>query len=197
MPISLVKGQKISLAKEAGKDSNGLSKILIGLGWDVKKKGGFFGLGASAGDDIDLDASAGLYNEANELVDLVWFRHLNSNDGSVHHSGDNRTGGGDGDDESITIDLAHISANIKTVVVTVNSFRGQTFDTVENAFVRAVDCSNGKEIAKYNLSCTGRHTGQIMAKIYRHNGEWKMCAIGENATGRTYMDMSSAIALHL
>ena len=190
MPISLVKGQKISLSKESG--NAGLTKILIGLGWDVKK--GFFG---GAGASIDLDASAGLYDAANKLVDTVWFRQLQSKDGSVKHSGDNRTGAGDGDDESIIIDLDRVPASIQAIIITVNSFTGQTFKTIANAFVRAVDQSNGREIAKYDLSCAGDHTGQIMAKIYRKDGEWKMSAIGENASGRTFADMAQAISAHL
>ncbi len=190
MGISLAKGQKISLSKESG--NAGLKEILIGLGWDVKK--GFFG---GAGTPIDLDASAGLYDAAGKLVDTVWFRQLQSKCGSIKHSGDNRTGAGDGDDESIRIDLDRVPANITAIVITVNSFTGQSFKTIENAFVRAVDQSNGKEIAKYDLSCAGDHTGQIMAKIYRHSGEWKMNAIGENARGQTFSDMGAAIAAHL
>ena len=193
MAINLVKGQKISLEKESG---GGLGKVTMGLGWDTKKAGGFMGFGGKE-QDIDLDASCVLFDESKQLLDAVWFRQLASKDGSITHTGDNRTGAGDGDDEQIIVDLPRVHASVKSLVFVVNSFTGQNFSQIENAFCRIVDARNGTEVAKYNLSSTGMHTAQIMAKLYRHNNEWKMHAIGENATGRTFNELVPAILPHL
>lgn len=185
MSISLQKGQKISLAKESGAT---LTKVVMGLGWDAKKKGGFFGFGAKT-QEIDLDASCLLFDQNKQVVDVVWFRQLRSRDGSIQHTGDNRTGQGDGDDEQIIVDLSQVPDYVQTIMFVVNSFTGQSFSEIENAFCRLVDQSSNREIAKYNLSCNGNHTAQIMAKLYRHNNEWKMHAIGENGTGRTFQEL--------
>lgn len=182
MSVSLSKGQKISLDKEAG---SGLKEVIMGLGWDAKKSGGggFLGglFGGGGGGDIDLDASCVLFDEKGEMVDTVWFRQLRSKDGSITHTGDNRTGAGEGDDEQIIVDLSAVPQTVKTLVFTVNSFTGQTFSQVDNAFCRIVDRKTNKEVAKYNLSVQGDHTAQVMAKLYRENGAWQMQAIGENA----------------
>jgi tellurium resistance protein TerZ len=198
MAINLQKGQKISLSKEAG---GTLSKVVMGLGWDAKKTGGgllkgMFG-GGNSGDSIDLDASCVLFDEQNKVVDTVWFRQLKSHDGSIIHTGDNRTGDGDGDDEQIIVALDKVPAHVKSLVFTVSSFTGQTFDAIENAFCRMVDSSNNNEVARYTLSAQGSHTAQIMAKVYRHNSEWKMHAIGENSNGRTIESLIPQIIPHL
>jgi tellurium resistance protein TerZ len=193
MALSLAKGQKISLDKEAGK---ALSKVVMGLGWDAKKSKGFLGFGGSA-PDIDLDASCVLFDEQKQPVDAVYFRQLRSKDGSITHTGDNRTGDGDGDDEQIIVELSKVPPNVKTLVFTVNSFTNITFDQIENAFCRVFDPATNVEIAKYNLSCGGSHTAMVMAKLYRHSGEWKMHAIGENATARTVDQLVPAMAAHL
>ena len=180
MAVNLQKGQKISLEKEAG---GTLTSVVMGLGWDVAKKKGLFGFGREQ--SIDLDASCFIFDDNNNPIDLVYFGQLASRDGSVQHSGDNRTGEGDGDDEQIAVALNRIPANVKTLVFTVSNYTGQNFSQVENAYCRLVDGQTGKEIASYNLSAQGNHTAQIMAKVYRHNGEWKMHAIGENSQGAT------------
>jgi tellurium resistance protein TerZ len=188
MGINLQKGQKISLTKESG---SALTKVIMGLGWDAKKTGGgmkgFFGGGG--GESIDLDASCVMFNDQNKLLDTVWFKQLKSRDGSIIHTGDNRTGDGDGDDEQIIVALDKVPSDVKSLVFTVNSFTSQTFDAVENAYCRLVDGST--------LSAQGNHTAQIMAKVYRHNGEWKMHAIGENGNGRTIDSLLSQIIVHL
>ena len=195
MSVNLQKGQKISLEKEAGTT---LNQIKMGLGWDVAgaKSGGFlsglFG-GAANSASIDLDASCILFDTNKQPVDVVYFGQLNSKDGSSMHSGDNRTGQGDGDDEVVSVDLSRIPANVQTLVFTVNSFTGQSFASVANAYCRILNAQGGSEIARYNLSAQGTHTAMIMAKLYRHNGEWKMHAIGENASGRTFNDLIPAI----
>lgn len=189
MAISLAKGQKISLDKEAG---GALSRITMGLGWDVAQKKGFLGR-LTGGDSVDLDASCVLFDEAGNQVDAVWFQQLRSKDGSIQHTGDNLTGAGDGDDEQIIVDLTRVPNNVKSLVFVVNSFTGQNFSQIENAFCRVINAQNNQEIARYNLSAQGAHTAQIMAKLYRHNGEWKMHAIGEIASGRTFHDLMGAM----
>jgi tellurium resistance protein TerZ len=193
--ISLSKGQTISLSKE----SAGLSKVRMGLGWDpVKKKGGFLsGLLGGGGGDIDLDASCLMFDSGKQLVDIVWFRQLKSNDGAVVHSGDNLTGEGEGDDETISVDLERLPAAVQTLVFTVNSFRGQTFNEVENAFCRLVDERARKEIARYTLTEQGAHTGVVMAVVSRASGEWTMKAIGAPANGRTAQDLAGAAVAHI
>ena len=193
MAVNLQKGQKISLEKEAG---GALASVVMGLGWDVAKKKGLFGFGGG-NQSIDLDASCFMFDDNNQPVDLVYFGHLSSNDGSIQHSGDNRTGEGDGDDEQIAVNLARVPANVKSLVFTVNNYTGQDFSQVENAYCRLVDGQSGKEIARYNLSAQGSHNAQIMAKLYRHNGEWKMHAIGENGRGETPDRLLPQIMPHL
>ena len=202
MSVNLSKGQKISLEKEAG---SALSQIKMGLGWDVgaapQKSGGFlgglFGGGGSAGGSIDLDASCIMLDANKQMVDAIWFGQLQSKDSSIQHTGDNRTGAGDGDDEVINVNLSRIPDHVQALVFTVNSFTGQTFATVNNAFCRLVNASNNSEVARYDLSAQGSHTALILAKIYRHNGEWKMHAIGETASGRTFHDLMPAILPHV
>ncbi len=193
MAVNLSKGQRISLSKEAGTT---LTKIIMGLGWDAKKTKGFLGFG-SKGQSIDLDASCLMFDEAKNLLDQVWFRQLQSKDGSIKHTGDNRTGDGDGDDEQILVNLSTIPAGVTSLVFIVNSFTGQSFDQIENAFCRLVDGANNKEVARYNLSCGGSHTAQLMARVYRKDGDWKMHAIGEPASGRTFHDMLPLVTPHL
>ncbi|GAB3397745.1 TerD family protein [Massilia agilis] len=193
MTVNLQKGQKISLSKEAGGE---LARVTMGLGWDAIKSGGFFGFGART-QSVDLDASCVLFDEKDQPVDVVWFRQLKSRDGSIVHTGDNRTGAGEGDDEQIVVDLSRVPANVKSLVFTVNSFTGQNFSQVQNAFCRLVNAANDREVARYDLSVQGAHTAQIMAKLYRHNGEWKMHAIGENGVGRTFDELLPQIAQHL
>lgn len=190
MAINLQKGQKISLTKEAG--SAPLTQIVMGLGWDAKKTKGFFGMGAKD-QEIDLDASCVLFDEARQPLDAVFFSQLVSKDGSVRHTGDNRTGAGDGDDEQIIVELSRVPATVKSIIFLVNSFTGQNFSQIENAYCRVVNGSNGQELARYDLSCTGAHTAMLMAKVYLHSGEWKMHAIGDNASGRTFQDMMSVM----
>ena len=193
MSVSLQKGQKISLSKEGG---GALTRVTMGLGWDAIKTKGFLGFGSKT-ESVDLDASVVMFDESNRPVDVVWFRQLKSKDGSIVHTGDNRTGAGDGDDEQISVDLNGVPSNVKALVFTVNSFTGQNFSTVENAYCRLINAANNQEVARFNLSVTGSHSAQIMAKLYRHNGEWKMHAIGENGVGRTFDDLMPQITPHL
>lgn len=188
MGISLQKGQTVSLAKRGG---GTLTRVRMGLGWDAVVKKGLF---RSKQADIDLDATAVLYDAQKNVVDQVWFQQLRSKDGSVTHTGDNRTGAGDGDDESVVVELAQLPANVTTIVFVVNSFTGQDFSQIENAFCRLVDETNGDELARYDLTGSGTHTAQIMAKVTRDGAGWSMTAIGSIAQGRTFRDLLPAIA---
>ena len=180
MSISLQKGQKVSLTKE----SAGLSRVVIGLGWDeVQQKRGFF---APKPLPIDCDASA-LLLQGGRLVrkeDIVYFGNLQHMSGTVQHMGDNLTGAGDGDDEQIIVDLARVPQEYDKIVLVVNIYdcvkRKQHFGMIQNAFIRLVDASNNTEICKYNL--TENYSGMtavIFGEVYRHNGEWKFNAIGQ------------------
>jgi tellurium resistance protein TerZ len=198
MAVNMIKGQKISLAKESG---GALSKVTMGLGWDpvkAKKKGILGSLfGGAQNTSIDLDASCALFDENKVSQDFVWFSQLKSRDGSIVHTGDNLTGDGEGDDEQIIVDLNKVPANIKYLVFTVNSFRGQTFNEVENAYCRLVDNATKKEVARYALSGGGDFTAMIMAKLYRHEGEWKLHALGEPANGQVVQELLPKIAAAL
>lgn len=188
--VSLQKGQTVRLEKSGG---GTLSRVAMGLGWDVRKAKGLLGMFGGGGGDIDLDASCLLFDGSRRQIDQVWFRQLTSTDGSIVHSGDNRTGAGDGDDETINVDLARLPGSVETLMFTVNSFQGDTFDRIANAYCRLVDLTNGKELARFDLTGSGSHTGQIMARLTRGAGGWDMKAIGERTTGRTFHDMAGAI----
>lgn len=188
--VSLQKGQTVRLEKSGG---GSLTKVAMGLGWDVRKSKGLLGMFGGGGGDIDLDASCLLFDADKQMVDQVWFRQLTSTDGTIVHSGDNRTGAGDGDDETINVDLERLPPSVRTLIFTVNSFQGDTFDRIENAYCRLVDLTNGRELARYDLTGAGSHTGQVMAKLSRGTGGWDMKALGERTSGRTFHDMSGAI----
>lgn len=188
--VSLQKGQTVRLEKSGG---GALTKVSMGLGWDVRKPTGFFAKLSGGGGDIDLDASCLMFDGSRRLVDQVWFRQLASNDGSIVHSGDNLTGAGDGDDESIDVDLTRLPASVQTLVFTVNSFRGDTFDRIENAYCRVLDAATDRELVRYDLSGSGSHTGQVMARLSRANGGWEFTAIGSRTSGRTFHDMMPQI----
>jgi stress response protein SCP2 len=183
MAINLQKGQRISLEKEAP----GLTKVMCGLGWDVaQSSGGLFGL-FGENKDFDLDSSVFCLDAKQHLKNtenIVYFGNLSHKSGAIIHLGDNLTGKGSGDDEQILIELTKIPSDFHKLVFIVNIYnclqRKQNFGMVNNAFVRLVDTSNNREIARYNLS--GREyqdcTGMIMAEIYREGNHWEMEAIG-------------------
>ncbi|MGF7147404.1 tellurium resistance protein TerD [Sphingomonas zeicaulis] len=178
MSISLSKGGNVSLSKE----EPGLSKILIGLGWDVR---------STDGADFDLDASAFLLKTDGRVrsdADFIFYNQLKSTDGSVEHTGDNRTGEGDGDDESLKVELTRVPADIDKVAVAVTIHDGenkrQNFGMVQNAFIRVVNDATGREIARYDLTEDASvETAMIFGEVYRHNGEWKFRAVGQGYQG--------------
>jgi tellurium resistance protein TerZ len=194
MPINLEKGQRISLAKEAG---TGLEKVFLGLGWGRRKKKGLFGTKEV---DVDLDASCLMFDGNGKTVDEIWFRQLKSKCGTVLHSGDDRAGGGDADadNERIQVDLGELPSNVQQLVFTVSSFLNDSFQGIPHAFCRLFDVKGGKEIARFNLSLDGGgHTGLVMAKLTRANGDWELQAIGANGEGRTFDELMPVIRRHL
>ena len=179
MPINLQKGQKVDLTK--GNPS--LKNIMVGLGWDVNA--------FDSGADFDLDAAAFMVGENGKCPterEFIFYGNLEHNSGAVKHMGDNLTGGGDGDDEQIEVDLTIIPANVSRVVFTVTIYdaelRRQNFGQVSNAFIRIVDTATGSELIRYDLGEDfSIETAVVVGEIYRHNGEWKFNAIGSGFQG--------------
>jgi len=178
MSISLAKGGNVSLSKE----EPGLTQILIGLGWDTR---------ATDGADFDLDASAFLLNEAGKVrsdADFIFYNQLRSSDGSVEHTGDNRTGEGDGDDEALKVNLTQVPAEIQKVSIAVTihdaETRRQNFGMVQNAFIRIVNDATGREITRYDLTEDASiETAMIFGEVYRHGADWKFRAVGQGYQG--------------
>ena len=178
MAVSLSKGGNVSLSKEAP----GLKKILIGLGWDAR---------ASDGADFDLDASVFVCGENGKVrtdLDFIYYNNLKAADGAIEHTGDNKSGAGEGDDESIKVDLSRVSSDINKLVFSVTihdaELRKQNFGMVSNAFVRVVNQDDNKEVARFDLSeDSSTETAMMFAELYRHNNEWKFKAIGQGFKG--------------
>ncbi|MEW2516819.1 TerD family protein [Actinacidiphila alni] len=174
MGVTLSKGGNVSLSKEAP----GLTAVTVGLGWDVR---------TTTGADHDLDASALLCDANGKVLSdrhFVFFNNLESPDGSVVHSGDNLTGGGDGDDEQIRVSLATVPLQVDRVVFPVSIYeaekRGQSFGQVRNAFIRIVNQADGRELARYDLTeDASTETAMIFGELYRNGAEWKFRAIGQ------------------
>ena len=179
MAISLQKGQKIDLTKT----NPGLTKVLVGLGWDTNKYDG--------GADFDLDAAVFLLGDSGKVnsdADFVFYGNLKHASGAVEHLGDNLTGAGDGDDEQIKIDLAAVPANISKIDFTVTIYdsdaRRQNFGQVSNAFIRIVNEATGEELLRFDLGEDfSIETAVVVAELYRNNGEWKFNAIGSGFSG--------------
>ena len=182
MAINLEKGQRINLEKSNGSK---LLNICVGINWGAIETKGFLGNKKEA---VDLDASCAIYDDKKMLIDSVNFRHLQSNDKSIKHSGDDLTGDLNGDDgldnEVITVDLSSISANANYVAFFVNSFRGQDFKDIPFASIRIYEGTATKvneEYAKYNISKDASFSGSvsmILGVFYKKNGDWKFNAIG-------------------
>lgn len=174
MSVSLSKGANVSLTKQAP----GLAEVLVGLGWDAR---------TTSGADFDLDASALLLNAASKIVSdeyFVFFNNLTSPDGSVEHTGDNLTGAGEGDDETIKVNLAQVPAVVERIVIAVSIYdaeaRHQSFGQVRNAFIRVVNSVDEAELTRYDLSeDASGETAMIFGELYRHGAEWKFRAVGQ------------------
>lgn len=191
MSVKLQKGQKVSLSKEHA----GLSKIIVGLGWDeVQQQRSFF---APKPQDIDCDAFALLLVDGKlaSSQDIVYYGSLKHYSGSVVHMGDNLTGAGDGDDEQIVIDLNRVPAQYDRIVLAVNIYqayeRRQHFGMIQNAFIRLVDARNNNEMCIYNLTENySNQTAMLFGEVYRYNGEWKFNAVGQGTTDGSISDFA-------
>ena len=178
MAISLNKGGRLSLDKEAP----GLKKVLIGLGWDAR---------ATDGVDFDLDASAFMLNASGKVrsdADFIFYNQLKSGCGSVQHTGDNQTGAGEGDDETIMIDLGRVPPEVQKISFTVTiheaETRKQNFGQVNNAYIRLVNAETNVEVARYDLAeDASTETAMIFGELYRHSGEWRFTAVGQGYAG--------------
>jgi tellurium resistance protein TerD len=178
MAISLQKGGNVNLSKEAP----GMKKMLVGLGWDVR---------ATDGEAFDLDSSAFLLTNTGKVrgdADFIFYNQAKSADGSVEHTGDNRTGAGSGDDEAILVDLSRVPADIEKISVCVTiheaEARRHNFGMVAAAYIRCVNAETNSEVAKYDLSEDASvETAMIFGEIYRHAGDWKFKAIGQGFQG--------------
>ncbi len=178
MGVSLSKGGNVSLSKT----DPGLKQVLIGLGWEARSTDGV---------DFDLDASAFLLTESGKVRgdnDFIFYNNLRSVDGSVEHTGDNRTGAGEGDDEALKIDLDKVPADITKIVFTVTihdaDARKQNFGMVADAFIRIVNDDSNVEVARFDLTeDASTETAMVFGEIYRHNGEWKFRAVAQGYAG--------------
>ena len=178
MAISLNKGGNLSLSKT----DPTLVRILIGLGWDER---------ATDGASFDLDASAFLLTASGKVRgdhDFIFYNQLKSQDGSVEHTGDNRSGQGDGDDESLLVDLSKVSPEVEKIAITVTihdaQSRGQNFGQIANAFIRVVNQDSGIEIVRFDLAEDySTETAMVFGEVYRQNGEWKFRAVGQGYAG--------------
>ena len=179
MAVQLSKGQRIDLTKT----NPGLVKAMIGLGWDTNKYQG--------GRDFDLDASAFLVDENDKCLndqDFVFYNNLSHPSGAVVHSGDNRTGEGDGDDEQLIVDFSKIPSNVHKIGITVTihdaNTRHQNFGQVSNAFVRVLDDSNNQELLRFDLGEDfSIETAVVICELYRHGNDWKFSAVGSGFSG--------------
>lgn len=189
-PVNLTKGQKVTLTKDGGV---ALTMVRMGLGWDPVRKRGMFG---SREVEIDLDASAILF-AGSDPVDIAFYNNLRTRDGSVQHMGDNRTGDGEGDDETMLIDLTRLPVHVTSVMLVVTSYQGHTFEQVQNAFCRLVDHTTGTELARYTLAGGMPFTGMLMARVYRQGSAWKLQAVGEGLQARTPNDSIPSLVRHL
>ncbi len=179
MAISLQKGQKVDLTKS----NPGLTKVLVGLGWDTNKYDG--------GNDFDLDTAAFLLGESGKVssdADFVFYNNLKGGNGSVEHKGDNRTGEGDGDDEQIFIDLSKVPESIQKMDFTATIHdaeqRNQNFGQVSNAYIRILNGDSNEELIRYDLGEDfSVETAVVVGELYRHGAEWKFNAIGSGFQG--------------
>ena len=178
MAINLQKGGNVNLSKEAP----GMTKMLVGLGWDAR---------VTDGVAFDIDGSVFLLKADGKVradVDMVFYNNLKSSDGSVTHSGDNRTGAGAGDDETVSIDLSRVPADVDKIAVCVTihdaDARKQNFGMVSKAYVRCVNENGNTEIARFDLSEDGSvEAAMVFGEIYRNGADWKFKAIGQGFKG--------------
>lgn len=178
MAVSLQKGGNVSLSKEAP----GLTEVTVGLGWDAR---------VTDGSKFDLDASVFILGESGQVLDdasFIFYNNKKSADGSVEHQGDNQSGEGAGDDEQVNVKLTGLAAAVKKLVFAVTihdaEARKQSFGQVANAYIRVVNKTDGKELARYDLSeDASTETAMIFGELYRNGDEFKFKAIGQGFAG--------------
>jgi tellurium resistance protein TerD len=178
MAITLQKGGNVNLSKEAPN----LTHMLIGLGWDAR---------ATDGQAFDLDASifmVGADNKVSSDAFFIFYNQPKSPEGSVEHTGDNQTGAGEGDDESVKVNLGKVPPDVQKLVVTVTihdaEARKQNFGQVGNAYIRVANQDNNGEVARFDLSEDySTETAMIFGEIYRVGGDWKFKAVGQGYSG--------------
>ena len=199
MAINLEKGQRINLQKSNGAK---LQNICVGINWGAIEKKSMFGKVTK--EAVDLDGSCALYDDAKQMLDIVYFGHLRSNDGAVKHSGDDLTGDMNGDDgldnEVITLDFASLNPAVTSVAFVLNSFRGQDFKTIPFASIRIYEGtpSQVREVfAKYDIANGpgfAGHVSMVMGVFYKRNGEWKFNAIGEPTKDKELKDTIKTVS---
>ena len=178
MALSLQKGGNLSLDKVAP----GLVEVLVGLGCDPR---------ATDGQEFDLDASAFMVNASGKVrteSDFIFYNQKESVCKSVVHTGDNRTGEGDGDDESLSVNLPKVPADVEKIVFVVTihdaEARKQNFGQVGGAFIRIVNQAGGAELVRFDLAeDAATETAMVFAELYRNSGEWKFRAVGQGYAG--------------
>jgi tellurium resistance protein TerD len=179
MAINLSKGQKVDLTKT----NPGLTNIVVGLGWDTNKYDG--------GNDFDLDSSVFLLNgegKCSSESDFIFYNNTHGANGAVEHTGDNRTGAGDGDDEQVKVNLVNVPSSIEKIAFTITiheaEARSQNFGQVSNSYVRILNETTGEELIRYDLGEDfSIETAVVVGELYRHGDEWKFNAIGSGYQG--------------
>ena len=177
----LTKGEQVNLSQEAGEQ---VTNPIVAAGWDIARR------------DVDLDLSAIITDEQGNVLDVAYFGRLTSNDGSLVHSGDNLTGAGDGDDETIKADRSKLNPQAKHIFYTITSYSGQSLDIVKNAFTRVVN--NGQELARFELN-TFTGTGALMARLTVNGAGFDFKALGvpAPANSKTLQDLFPILKDHV
>jgi tellurium resistance protein TerD len=176
--VNLEKGGNVNLTK----DNPTLTKVKVGLGWKQRQ---------TTGDDFDADVQAFVVDAQDKVLSdnhFIFFNNLVSPEQAVKHNGDNRTGEGDGDDETIDVDLSKLPANAQKVVFTVSIHkaveRNQNFGQISDAYIRVIDESAAAVLAKYDLSEDASvNRAMIFGELYRNGSDWKFKAIGQGKEG--------------
>jgi stress response protein SCP2 len=164
-------------------------RLRMGVGWDKTHNAGPLSTGIK---NVDLDASAVLFG-GGRLFDIAFYNNATTRDGSVVHLGDNKTGAGEGDDESITVDLDRVHPQIDTIFLLVTSYQGQTLEWIDNAYCRVVDAED-EEIARVTLTLGIPETGVVLARISRDGEGWTLKALGEPVPVKIPTESEKALA---
>jgi tellurium resistance protein TerZ len=184
--IELTPGQEMALVDSSGEP---LTRLRMGLGWDHNPTAGAIGTGAP---EIDLDASAVQFG-GGQAFDFAFYNNLSTRDGSVVHHGDNKSGRGDGDDETIAVDLTKVHRQIETIVLMVSSYQGHTLEWIHRAYCRLVDDRDDVELARFTMSLGVPETGLVMARIFRDGDQWTLRAIGDGIKAKVPTESVNAL----